>query len=299
MEESYFSKPLLLPSNGFEYDKICFIRPPTFEFILFHDDAFFGDSELEKQISFVRKYTTADPLKLYTFDFYYILANYHMYLYEGADYEKPVRCINCGTIQRLTVDLKQMPNIKILSSKASSELRYELNDGSEIFYRRRKIIDNLEYSQSVLDTEVYNTPEKKIMKFLIPQINYIRYKEKEYNQPDDMYNFLQFKNKKVLLDIYEKFTEKDFGLDDRVVYTCKKCKTKNYTSLYDDVEMSTYIPLEHAGKGSKVFFEQIINANRMRFVPYDQFKEIPLSHYKTMNDVIGELGLDHLTIGVR
>jgi hypothetical protein len=296
MDSKYFSKPLLLPSNGFEYEKICFISPPTFEFILFNDDPFFSDSELEKQISFVRKYTTADPLKLYTFDFYYILANYHMYLYEGADYEKPVRCLNCGTVHRLGVDLKQLPNLKILSSRASKELSMDMKDAN-ITYRRRKIIDNLEYSQAVIDEDKFDTPEKKLIKFLLPQIVNIVHKENTYDQPEDIVKLLQYQSRKDLFFLYDSFTNKDFGLDDRVRYTCTSCKFKNYTSLYDDVEMSTYVPSEQNSQGAKLFFEQIINANRMRFVPYNEFKNIPLSYFKMVNDTMSELGIDHLTLG--
>lgn len=296
MQENYFSKPLLLPSNGFEYEKICFIKPPTLEFILFNEDQFFQDSELEKQISFIRKYTSADPLSLYTFDFYYILASFHHYLHNGEPYKKGVQCLSCGAIHRLSVDLKTLPNIKILPSTASEVLNFEVKK-LKIEYRRRKIVDNLEYSVKTLNDKDFPTVESKLIEFLIPQINKVIYEEKEITAKDDITKLLIFQNKKVLLNIYDKFTEKDFGLDDRISYICPKCKFKNFSSLYDDLEMSLYYPSQFNNNGAKVFFENLINANRFRFLGYSDFKDIPLHYFSLVTDVIKEAGMDHITAG--
>jgi len=293
MSEGYFSKPLLLPSNGFEYEKICYIKPPTFEFLLFNEDRFFNDSELEKQISFIRKYTTADPLKLYTFDFYYILANFHFYLHDGEKYKKPVQCLYCKNIQRLNVDLAKLPNIKILSSTAKKTLEHSIND-MKVFYRRRKIIDNLEFAQKTLNEIEYPNPEVKLIEFLKPQIETIVFNGEEVTEKEHIQKILKFANKKVLLQLYEKITEKDFGLDDRVMYNCKSCKNVNYTSLYDDIEMSNYYPVKLTDQSAKVFFENLINANRFRFISYGDMKDIPLQYFSLLMQIIKEAGLSHI-----
>lgn len=293
MDESYFAKPLLLPSNGFEYEKICFIKPPTLEFILFNEDKFFQDSDLERQISFVRKYTSINPLILYTFDFYYILANFYFYLHEGEEYKKPTVCLSCNAVRRLKIDLKKLPAINILASDAQRNLEFSVSD-IKINYRRRKVVDNIEFSQKTMDEKKYPTLESKVIAFLSPQINSITFKDKEYTDQNAFAQILINAKKKTLNEIYSKFTEKDFGLDDRVMYKCPSCKFDNYTCLYEDIEMSTYYPSEFTEKGAKDYFKNLINANRLRFIGYNDYKEIPLHYFPLINKVMEETDLHHL-----
>lgn len=293
----YFSKPLFLPSNGLEYDKTCYINPPTLEFFLFYNDNFFNDSELEKQISFLKKYTGIDPLELYTFDFYYILATYYVYLQAETVYHKPAQCIACSSIFRLETDLAKLPQIKILPSGTDKFLktRFDIKEHFDVTYRRRKVIDNLEFSQLTMDKDKFPDAISRVIAFVLPQIDKIERSDGTIiSRKNDIEKFLIFQKARTVYNVYEKLTEKDFGLDDRVVYKCPECGFKNHTSLYDDIEMSVYYDRRQDNRDAFEYLKHMIDLNRFNFMNYGDIKNIPIYYFATLNEAVTKLGTTHI-----
>ena len=81
--QKFFERPVLLPSNGIEYNKLVYLRQPTLELLFFNSNEFFNYSNLERTISFIKKYSNIDdPTSLYSADFFYIWSLFY------AEYSK-------------------------------------------------------------------------------------------------------------------------------------------------------------------------------------------------------------------
>lgn len=300
---SYYERPLVLPSGGLEYDKVIYIRPPTLDYFALINDPFFGISTLERQVSFLKKHISIDPLKLFTADFYYIYAHYFMEINADDAYQKRDICFHCGQLNEISTRLADIPNIVYLDINLKSEHGLTVWEarGPEkgllrVVFRQRKIIDNVSFGAlEYANKENYSTFDKYFL-YCAHQIEACYFNDTEITLQGLKEAFLYNggSSKANVFNLYSEIKKRKFGMNDDFDYACSKCSEKNTINLWDDLDFSFYSLQQDEISNLKVYYERILDPTRFSFSDNAFLTNIPISHFKHFAEATKELGVGHI-----
>ena len=303
-----YEKPLVLPSGGLEYDKIIYIKPPKLNYFALINDAFFGTSTVEKQVSFLKHHISIDPLKLFTADFYYIYAHYFLEINKHDEFQKAESCFYCGEQNLISAKFSEIPKIVYLDL----DLQYEHGirvwevktpEGKtiKVFYRQRKIHDNISFGALEFVNKDTDSVYDKYFLYCVHQIVKVMYEDVEIT-PQQLKNALKYASGTTQGNIYNLFKnikERKFGMIDDFEYTCAHCKLTNETNLWDDLSFSFYIQSQTEVKNLQDFYEKIIHNTRMQYADISSIANLPISHFDPFIKATKEVGIDHIVARVQ
>lgn len=279
-----FERVVLLPSGGIEYSPIAYIRPITIEYQLISEDPFFSMSIFERIISLIKRYSNIqNPENFYTADIYYLWA-----LIEGKERFKIAhKCTKCDELNELTVALKDL-DIKFLDRYSSIvELPIKLEtENAQIYYRRRKACDNLEFGIKELNLREdsdYNS--LNLIYYFLPQITSINVGGQEISQ-NQYFEFFKFCSTKSLKKIFLATNVSDFGIENDILYKCKKCEFENRASILHNAVMSAYHGLETSQEDFKDSWKLIFQLSKSKLLSASEIKELTFDQLEILQDTI-------------
>ena len=165
---NYYS-PILLPSNGLEYDPIVYLKELTIGSIFIHYDSFYMNMEIGKIISILNKHFKHSQIEniadMYYGDVIYIWNYLCSKSFEMNSIKKSFLCDNCNAHKNISIDLKDI-QLKTLENKII-EKEFLIDDKFAIVYRRRKMVDNIHFAFYTLEDNkenldyIYNYSKKE------------------------------------------------------------------------------------------------------------------------------------------
>ena len=302
-----YEKPLVLPSGGLEYEKIIYIKPPKLNYFALINDAFFGTSTLEKQVSFLKHHISIDPLKLFTADFFYIYANYFVEINRSDDYQKHDACFFCGQGNLLTAKFSEVPRIVYLDLDMQYEhgirvweVKTPEDKTIKVFYRQRKISDNVSFGTLEFVNKDSDSLHDKYFLYCSHQIIKATYEDQEISLPQ-LKKALSYgggTTKGNIYNLYKHLKQRKFGMVDDFEYDCAHCGSKNDINLWDDLAFSFYIQPQEEVKNLQDYYEKIIHQTRMQYTDISSIANLPISHFTPFLKAGKEVGVDHIVARV-
>lgn len=292
-----FDKIIFLPSGGLFYPPFAWAQPITNDFLLFQSDTGLYDSIFDYQLSIIRRYvrTSVDVMSLNVQDFFYIWT----YLYiadldakNGIFIETKCGEAGCKRDVRVFMDISKLSiNIlNVFSETVPNTLLCKTNSGETIVFRRRKVEDNIIFSNLLLNSENSEEDWYTIVLFLATQI------EKITHVPKSEYvGYLSYKcSYREIVDLYLQVLdfEKQFGIDNRIYFQCPHCKATQKTFLYDNLMNSMIFTKDVKGmaKTQENVIDDALYMARFRLLNYNEYMEsVPLKMSPLMKSLISQM----------
>jgi hypothetical protein len=286
----YYS-PLLLPSNGLEYNSIVYLKELTIGSVFIHYDSFYVNMEIGKIISILNKHfkhkEISDVADMYYGDVIYMWNYLCSRSFNVHEAQKPFQCENCKKEKLIKIPLKNIP-INYLKEK-KIEIEYKVNNDFSIFYRRRKIIDSVHFT-------FYTLEDKKedfdyIYNYTKEQILYIKdNKKNKIIEKDNFKDFLNHIGIKLTYDFFKKIRLEDFSFDSDYVAICDQCQTKNQIKLIDPIDISFF----HKGLEIDIsqyqnIMETLMTISSLKYMSVTELLETPNSKFNIIIDAVKKI----------
>ena len=286
----YYS-PLLLPSNGIEYNPIIYIKELTVGSIFIHYDSFYVNMEIGKIISILNKHfkhkEISDVTDMYYGDIIYVWNYLVSRSFNVNEVQKPLICENCKKEKIVKVSLKDI-NVNYIENK-KIEIEYKVNDHFSVFYRRRKMIDNVYFA-------FYTLNEKKedfdyIYNYTKDQILYIKdNKKNKILEKENFKDFLNHIGTKSTFDFFKKIRVEDFSFDSDYITICDHCEHKNEIKLIDPIDISFF----HKGMEINVsdyqnIMETLMTISSLKYMSLTELLEVPNSKFNLIIEGVKKL----------
>ena len=271
--------PILLPSNGLEYDPIVYLKELTVGSIFIHYDSFYMNMEIGRIISILNKHFKHDKIKniadMYYGDVIYIWNYLCSKSFDINSVKKSFLCGNCSKQKNISIDLKDI-QVKYLENK-NTEKEFIIDDKYAIFYRRRKMADNVHFAFYTLSEEKENIDY--IYNYSKNQILYI--KDLKKNKTIDKENFkdllVNIGLKKSLL-FFKDIRKEDYGFESDYFAICDSCQHKNEIKIIDPIDISFFHKgLEISNKDYQNFIETLMVLNSLKYISFNDLLDIPNS----------------------
>jgi hypothetical protein len=287
---NYYS-PLLLPSNGLEYDPIIYLKELTVGSVFIHYDEFYMNMEIGKIISILNNHFKHKDIKnvadMYYGDVIYIWNYLCSKSFNIDSIKKQFVCSNCSNSKIIKIPLKDI-EINYLENK-KVELEFNVNENFSIFYRRRKMSDNIHFTFFTLEDKketldyVYN--------YSINQILYIKdIKKNKKIEKEEFKNFLSYFGLTKAYDFFKQIRTEDFGFYSDYLITCDNCQQKTEIKLIDPIEISFFHRgLEITNEEYQNFIELIMTINSLKYISFKELLEIPNSKLNLITESIKKL----------
>ena len=297
MQNDSYYRPLRLPSSGIKYEEIIYIRPPRIDYILLIADSFYNLSGLERTIAFLKRHISIDPLKLYSADFHYIWAMYYPELFKKHIRYKKDICIYCKEINKVKIDLRELPDIKYLNhdeKELYSSLEY---DNLKIVYEEREIKDSFVFGSFEMNTRDKDIDDnKKILHYLYPQIREVHF-DGNKERPQDIFEILKYSNisNNIIDDMFKCMTNKRFGMDDKFEFICKKCNKQNQSDVFNDLEELIYFTpdkkLSKEYKNISDYYKSVLSMVKFGLITHEEYNAMSFNHIEQFSDAVGDTDL--------
>lgn len=274
----YYS-PILLPSNGLEYDQIIYLKELTVGSVFVHYDSFYVNTEIGKIISIINKHFKHEKINnisdMYYNDVIYVWNYLCSKSFNINEIKKPFICTKCGEQKTIKIELKDI-DIKYLENK-NIEMEYQISDNFSVFYRRRKMKDNIHFAFYTLEENkedfeyVYNYSKNQIL--------YI--KDLKKNKIIDKENFKDLLNNvglKKTLEFFKEIRKEDFGFESDYFVICDSCQARNEIKVIDPIDISFFHKgLEISTEEYQGFLENLMVINSLKYISFNELLEIPNS----------------------
>lgn len=302
-----YEKPLVLPSGGLEYDKIIYIKPPKLNYFALINDPFFGNSTLEKQVSFLKEHISIDPMKLFTADFYYIYAHYFLEINKHDQFQKQELCFHCAQPNLISAKFSEIPKIVYLDIDMQHEngirvweVKTPEDKVIKVFYRQRKITDNLSFGTLEFINKDKDTTFDKYFLYCSHQILGVTYDGKDISISNlkKALSYAAGSTKGNIYNLFKNLKERKFGMIDEFEYECAHCGMRNDTNLWDDLAFSFLIHPEVEVKNLQDYYEKIIHYTRMQYTSISSLANLPIAHFESFQKAAKEVGIDHIVAKV-
>lgn len=286
----YYS-PLLLPSNGLEYDPIIYIKELTIGSVFIHYDEFYISTEIGKIVSILNRHFKHKDINniadMYYNDVIYVWNYLCSRSFDLNNIKKPFICNFCDNQKLIDVALREL-DIRYLENK-QIEKEFKIDNNFAIYYRRRKMSDNIHFAFYTLETDkqdfdhVYNYARHQILYIKDLKKNKIIEKDKL----KDFLNYIGFKN---VINFYKEIRKEDFGFDSDYNVICDKCKKKNEVKIVDPVDISFFHKgLEISNEDYQNFVETLMSINSLKYISFNELLEIPNSKLNVIIDGVKKL----------
>lgn len=287
---NYYS-PLLLPSNGLEYEPIVYLKELTIGSIFIHYDEFYMNMEIGKITAILNNHFKHKEIKdisdMYYGDVIYIWNYLCSRSFNINKIKKPFLCQKCEKQKIISIDLKEI-DIKYLEEK-KIEKEFVIDNNISLFYRRRKMSDNIHFT-------FYSLNENKndfdyIYNYLKNQILYI--KDKQKNKVLEKEVFLDLLNhigSKKSISLFKEVRKEDFGFESDYVAVCDHCQYKNEIKLIDPIDISFFHRgLEITTQEYQNFIEALMTINSLKYMSFSELLEIPNSKFTLIIESVKKL----------
>lgn len=286
----YYS-PLLLPSNGLEYDPIVYLKELTIGSIFIHYDEFYVNMEIGKIISILNNHFKHKEIKnisdMYYGDVIYIWNYLCSRSFNINKIKKFFSCQKCEKTKTIEIALKEI-DIKYLENE-KIEKEFIIDNNFSIFYRRRKMSDNIHFTFYSLEES--KTDFNYIYNYIKNQILYI--KDNKKNQKIDKNNFLDLLNHigiKKSLSLFKEIRKEDFGFESDYIAICDHCKNKNEVKLIDPIDISFFHKgLEITNEEYQNFIEALMTINSLKYMSFSELLQIPNSKFNLIIESVKKL----------
>lgn len=287
---NYYS-PLLLPSNGLEYDPIVYLKEFSIGSIFVHYDEFYLNMEIGKIISIINNHFKHRDITnisdMYYGDVIYIWNYLCNRSFKMNEIKKKFGCEKCQQEKIITIDLKEIP-IKYLESKDTA-IELKIKDDFSIFYRRRKMIDNIHFTFYTLEENkqdfdyVYNYTKNQIL--------YIKDNKKNKKLDNNLYrDFLDHIGLKKTLEIFKDIRNEDYGFNSNYIVICDKCKQKTEMKLIDPIDISFFHRgLEVSLNEYQTLMETLMTISSLKYMTFSELLEMPNSKFNLIIDAVKKL----------
>lgn len=287
---NYYS-PLLLPSNGIEYDPIVYLRELTVGSLFIHYDEFYINMEIGKIISILNnhfKHKEIDNVAdMYYGDVIYMWNYLCSRSLKMNDIRKNFTCLECQNSKIINIPLKDIDVIYLKNKKV--EIEYKFNNNFSIFYRRRKMSDNIHFTFFTLEDN--RETLEYVYNYIINQILYI--KDLKNNKKIDKKELKDFLNTIGIVSAYEffkKIRNEDFGFASDYIIICDKCQKKNEIKIVDPIDISFFhrgLEIDHHDYQN--FVEVLMTINSLKYISFSELLEIPNSKLTLITESIKKL----------
>lgn len=287
---NYYS-PLLLPSNGLEYDPIIYIKELTIGSVFIHYDEFYANTEIGKIISILNRHfkhkDITNVADMYYNDVIYVWNFLCSRSFDINNIKKPFICNFCDNQKIINIELREL-DIKYLENN-NVEKEFKIDNNFAIYYRRRKMCDNVHFAFYTLETDKQDFDY--IYNYAKHQILYIKDLKKnktiEKNKLKDFLNYIGFKN---VINFYREIRKEDFGFDSDYNVICDQCKKKNEVKIIDPVDISFFHKgLEISTEEYQSFIETLMSINSLKYISFNELLEIPNSKLSVIIDGVKKL----------
>lgn len=274
----YYS-PLILPSNGLEYEPVIYLKELTVGSIFIHYDSFYINSEIGKIISILNKHFKHKEIKnisdMYYNDVIYIWNYLCSHSFDINEIKKNFLCQKCEELKTASIKLKNL-NIKYLQN-LNIEKEIIVNDTYLIAYRRRKMIDNINFSFFTLEEDKDNL--EYVFNYTKSQILYMKdLKKNKIIDKENFKDFLKSIGLKKVLSFFKEIRKEDFGFESDYYAICDKCQHKNEIKIIDPIDISFFHKgLEISNKEYQNFVETLMTLNSLKYISFSDLLEIPNS----------------------
>jgi hypothetical protein len=274
---NYYS-PLVLPSNGLEYDPIIYLRELTVGSIFIHYDSFYVNSEINRIIAILNNHFRHKEIKnvsdMYYNDIIYVWNYLCSHSFNINHVQKSFMCSNCQKVKNIKISLKDI-NVHYLQD-AQIEKKIKIKDFN-VVYRRRKMADNVHFSFYTLSDNENNI--EYIYNYTKHQILYIEdLKNKKKINKENYKDFLNFIGIKNLLNYFKEIRLEDFGFESDYFAICDFCQFKNEIKIIDPIDISFFHKgLQIDNQDYKTFVETLMTINSLKYINFNELLEIPNS----------------------
>jgi len=287
---NYYS-PLLLPSNGLEYDPIVYLKELTVGSIFIHYDEFYINMEIGKIISILNQHFKHRDVQnisdMYYGDVIYMWNYLNSRSFNVNEIKKPFLCEKCKKEKIISIHLKDI-EIKYLKNK-NVAIEHVVDDKYSIFYRRRKMSDNIHFTFYTLEDNKENFDY--IYNYTLHQVIHI--KDLKKNKIIDKTNFRDFLNhmgmKNTLL-FFEAIRKEDFSFESDYIAICDKCEHKNEIKLIDPVDISFFHKgLEVNNQEYSNIIETLMTISSLKYMSFSEVLDVPNSKFNLIIEGIKKL----------
>jgi hypothetical protein len=288
----YYS-PLLLPSSGIEYDEIVHIKELTVGSVMIHFDQFYMNTEIGKIIAILNNHFKHKEIKdisdMYYGDVIYIWNYLCSRSFNMNDIKKTFVCKKCENKKNVLVNLKDLDIIYLDKVKAKKEIEFQIDNNFSIFYRRRKMLDNIHFSFFTLEENQESFDF--LFNYVKNQILYIKdIKKNKIIEKNFLKDLLTEVGLKKALLFFNSIRVEDYGFKSDYIAICDTCKEKNEIKLIDPIDISFFHRgLELTNENYQDFLEMIMTINSLKYVPFKDLLETPNSKLNLIVESVKKL----------